>query len=174
MEENSGELVFLLVFVYLFVSFSKSRTKQSLRNWISDLSFLYFLVEYVRNLLGFHNHQYYWMLIFAILSQVRMQLGMAWPEYTDQSVGSTWYLKWQSEAEMSFKSRKTDDIQWFFWFFIRSMIYGYVLLNVIRFVRRKVPRLLGYGPLRRDPNLRKLRRVVIWFRICIFYFLILF
>lgn len=93
--------------------------------------------------------------------QVRLQLGMAWPEEIYQAVGSTWYLKWQSEAEMSFKSRKSDDLQWFFWFLIRSVIYGYILLHVFRFLKRRIPRLLGYGPLRRDPNLQKLQRVVL-------------
>ena len=85
---------------------------------------------------------------------------MAWPEYVDQSVGSTWYLKWQSEAEMNFRSRKTDGLQWYLWFLLRSVVYGFVLLHVFRFMRRKIPGLLGYGPLRRDPNLRKLQRVV--------------
>lgn len=90
-----------------------------------------------------------------------MQLGMAWPEEVGQTVGSTWYLKWQSEAEMNFKSRKTDGIRWFLWFFIRSIAYGYVLFHIFRFMKRKVPRLLGYGPFRRNPNMRKLRRVVL-------------
>lgn len=89
-----------------------------------------------------------------------MRLGMAWPEYFDQSVASTWYLKWQSEAEMSFRSRKKDEFQWYLWFLIRTAVYGYVLYHVIHFMKRKIPRLLGYGPLRRNPNLRKLQRVV--------------
>lgn len=91
-----------------------------------------------------------------------MQLGMAWPEEIDQTVGSTWYLKWQSEAEMSFKSRKSDDLQWFLWFVVRLFIYGYILFHAFRFLKRKVPRLLGFGPLRsKGPNLQKLRRVVL-------------
>lgn len=90
-----------------------------------------------------------------------MQLGMAWPEEIDQAVGSTWYLKWQSEAERSFKSRKRDDTQWFLWFLIRSFIYGYVLFHIIQFMNRKIPPLLGYGPWRENPNLRKLQRVVL-------------
>lgn len=101
------------------------------------------------------------LILDASYFQVRMQLGMAWPEEVGQTVGSTWYLKWQSEAEMNFKSRKTDGIRWFFWFFIRSIAYGYVLFHVLRFMKRKVPRLLGYGPFRRNPNMRKLRRVVL-------------
>ncbi|KAF8401371.1 hypothetical protein HHK36_012307 [Tetracentron sinense] len=101
---------------------------------------------------------------FIIPFPVRMNLGMAWPEEIDQTVGSTWYLKWQSEAEMNFKSRKTDGIKWFLWFFIRSIVYGYVLVHVFRFTKRKIPRLLGYGPLRRDPNLRKLQRVKAYFK----------
>ncbi|CAL2269646.1 unnamed protein product [Prunus armeniaca] len=90
---------------------------------------------------------------------VRIQLGMAWPEEIDQAVASTWYLKWQSEAEMNYKSRRTDDIQWYFWFLIRSVIYGYVCFHLFRFMKRKIPRLLGYGPLRRDPNMQKLKKV---------------
>ncbi|KAH0719579.1 hypothetical protein KY285_015610 [Solanum tuberosum] len=101
---------------------------------------------------------------FIIPYRVRMRLGMAWPEYFDQSVASTWYLKWQSEAEMSFRSRKKDDFQWYLWFLIRTAVYGYVLYHVIRFMKRKIPRLLGYGPLRRNPNLRKLQRVKAYFR----------
>lgn len=85
---------------------------------------------------------------------------MAWPEEIEQTVGSTWYLQWQSEAEMNFKSRNTEDFKWFLWFLIRSSIYGFVLYHVFRFLKRKVPRLLGYGPFRRDPNVRKFWRVV--------------
>lgn len=93
--------------------------------------------------------------------QVRIQLGMAWPEEIFETVESTWYLKWQSDAEANFKSRQTDDDgQWFIWFIIRTAIYGFVLYHVFKFMRRKVPRLLGYGPMRKDPNWRKLRRVV--------------
>ncbi|KAH9706864.1 putative inactive ATP-dependent zinc metalloprotease FTSHI 5 [Citrus sinensis] len=94
-----------------------------------------------------------------ILENVRMKLGMAWPQYMDQSVGSTWYLGWQSEVEMSFNSRKTDDLNWSIWFLIRTAVYGYVLFHILRFMKRKIPRLLGFGPMRRDPNFRKLRRV---------------
>ncbi|KAH9706865.1 putative inactive ATP-dependent zinc metalloprotease FTSHI 5 [Citrus sinensis] len=94
---------------------------------------------------------------------VRMKLGMAWPQYMDQSVGSTWYLGWQSEVEMSFNSRKTDDLNWSIWFLIRTAVYGYVLFHILRFMKRKIPRLLGFGPMRRDPNFRKLRRVKAYF-----------
>ncbi|GMG99880.1 hypothetical protein Nepgr_001720 [Nepenthes gracilis] len=101
---------------------------------------------------------------FIIPYPARIRLGMAWPEEIDQSVGSTWYLKWQSEAEMSFKTRKRDDVQWYLWFFIRAIIYGYVLFHVFRFMKRKIPRVLGYGPLRRDPNIRKLQRVLYYIK----------
>uniref|UniRef100_A0A5B7C2I5 CARD domain-containing protein n=1 Tax=Davidia involucrata TaxID=16924 RepID=A0A5B7C2I5_DAVIN len=121
--------------------------------------------EKIRNI----NDDIMMMIVFPVVEfvipfPVRMRLGMAWPEYIDQSVGSTWYLKWQSEAEMNFKSRKTDDVQWYLWFLIRSTIYGYMLFHIFRFMKRKIPRLLGYGPLRRDPNLRKLRRVKAYLR----------
>ncbi|XP_068666932.1 probable inactive ATP-dependent zinc metalloprotease FTSHI 5, chloroplastic isoform X2 [Aristolochia californica] len=101
---------------------------------------------------------------FLIPKAVRMKLGMAWPEEVYQTVGSTWYLQWQSEAEMSFKARKVGNWQWYFWFLIRSGIFFFVLFNVFRFMRRKIPRLLGYGRFRRDPNLRKLRRVKYYFK----------
>lgn len=90
-----------------------------------------------------------------------MRLGMAWPEEIDQTVDATWYLKWQSEAELDFKSRKTDGAQWVFWFFIRTAIFGFVLFHLFQFMTRKVPRFLGYGPLRRNPNLQKFVRLVI-------------
>ncbi|KAL4637644.1 hypothetical protein ACB092_03G091900 [Castanea dentata] len=116
--------------------------------------------EEIRNL----NDDIMMMVVFPIVDfiipyPVRMQLGMAWPEEIDQAVGSTWYLKWQSEAERNFKSRKRDDTQWFLWFLIRSFIYGYVLFHIIQFMNRKIPPLLGYGPWRENPNLRKLQRV---------------
>ncbi|XP_004304783.1 PREDICTED: uncharacterized protein LOC101297468 [Fragaria vesca subsp. vesca] len=90
---------------------------------------------------------------------VRIQLGMAWPEEIDQAVDSTWYLKWQSEAEMNYKSRKTDGLQWYIWFLMRTVAYGYVLFHVFGFLKREVPSFLGYGPIRTDPNREKLRRV---------------
>lgn len=95
-----------------------------------------------------------------------MRLGMAWPEYSDVSVSSTWYLTWQSEAEANFKSRKKDELPWYFWFLVRTAIYVYVLFHVFRFLKRKVPRVLGFGPIRKDPNFRKLRRVVKFFFAC--------
>ncbi|ONK71896.1 uncharacterized protein A4U43_C04F13490 [Asparagus officinalis] len=104
------------------------------------------------------------LLELIIPKQVRMSLGMAWPEEAYQAVGSTWYLKWQSEAEINYKARKRDNIQWYLWFLIRSAIYGFVLFNVLRYLKRKIPRLLGYGPFRRDPNLRKLQRVKAYFQ----------
>ncbi|KAJ7973529.1 ATP-dependent zinc metalloprotease FtsH [Quillaja saponaria] len=129
----------------------KTRIVSYARDWV---------FEKVKNI----NDDIVMMIVFPIVEflvpyPVRMQLGMAWPEETNEAIGSTWYLKWQSEAEMSFKSRKTDNIQWFLWFFIRSIIYGFVLFHVFQFIKRKIPRLLGFGPLRRNPNLRKFRRV---------------
>lgn len=85
---------------------------------------------------------------------------MAWPEEIDQSVGSTWYLEWQSMADISFRSRKLGTLRWYFLFIVKSVIYGYVLYHTFRFMRRKIPGLLGYGPYRRDPNFRKLRKLV--------------
>ncbi|KAL1294317.1 hypothetical protein HN51_055056 [Arachis hypogaea] len=97
---------------------------------------------------------------FLVPYPVRMRLGMAWPEEIYQTVDATWYLKWQSEAEFNYKSRLTDELTgWYFWFFVRAAVFGFVMFHVFKFLGRKVPRLFGYGPLRRDPNMRKLRRV---------------
>uniref|UniRef100_A0A2P2JWF2 Uncharacterized protein n=1 Tax=Rhizophora mucronata TaxID=61149 RepID=A0A2P2JWF2_RHIMU len=132
----------------------KSRFVSYGRNW---------LLEKIRNI----NDDIMMMIVFPMLEliipfPVRMRLGMAWPEEIDQSVRSTWYLRWQSEAEASFRSRNSENIEWFIWFAIRTMIYGYILSHVFWFVKRKVPRLLGFGPLRRDPNLQKLQRLVLF------------
>lgn len=99
---------------------------------------------------------------FIIPYPVKIRLGMAWPEEIDQSVGSTWYLEWQSMADISFRSRKLGTLRWYFLFIVKSVIYGYVLYHTFRFMRRKIPGLLGYGPYRRDPNFRKLRKLV-WY-----------
>ncbi|KAG4911184.1 hypothetical protein JHK87_057300 [Glycine soja] len=101
---------------------------------------------------------------FLVPYPVRIQLGMAWPEEIYQTVDSTWYLKWQSEAELNFRSRQTttdddEEVPWFFWFLVRAAIYGFVLFHVLKFTRRRLPSLLGFGPLRRDPNMQKLQRV---------------
>ncbi|KAG1330897.1 putative inactive ATP-dependent zinc metalloprotease FTSHI 5, chloroplastic [Cocos nucifera] len=104
------------------------------------------------------------MVDLIIPKPIRMSLGMAWPEEVYQAVGTTWYVKWQSETEMNHNARKKDGIRWYLGFLMRSSIFGFVLFNVLRFLKRKIPRLLGYGPLRRDPNLRKLRRVKAYFQ----------
>lgn len=88
---------------------------------------------------------------------------MAWPEEIDQTVDSTWYLKYQSEAELGLRSRKSDDFTWFLWFMIRSAIYGYIWFHIFSFMRKKIPRILGYGPVRRNPNVRMLGRVVTYY-----------
>ncbi|KNA05484.1 hypothetical protein SOVF_189840 [Spinacia oleracea] len=96
---------------------------------------------------------------FLIPYQLRVMMGMAWPEELDQAIESTWYLEWQSVAEYSFKSRKTDTFRWYLFFLIRSAIYGYILYHTFQFMKKKVPIWLGYGPYRQDPNIRKLRRL---------------
>lgn len=92
--------------------------------------------------------------------QVRILLGMAYPEYSDMSIGSNWYLKWQSEAGTNFRTRNTEEFKWYFWFLVRAAIYGYILFHIFQYMKKKVPRVLGFGPLRKDPNFRKLRKVV--------------
>ncbi|CAA0833428.1 FtsH extracellular protease family [Striga hermonthica] len=106
------------------------------------------------------------MIVFPLVEfvtyEVRMRLGMAWPEYSHVSIGPSWYLNWQYEAETSFTSRKKDVFLWHLWFLVKTAIYGYVMYHVFRFMRRKVPRVLGAlgsGNSRRDSILRMLWRV---------------
>ncbi|XP_063940731.1 probable inactive ATP-dependent zinc metalloprotease FTSHI 5, chloroplastic [Daucus carota subsp. sativus] len=80
------------------------------------------------------------------------------------SAGLAWYMDWLTVADMNFRSRNSLDFVWYLGFTVRTVIYGYVLLHVFRFMKRKIPRLLGFGPLRRDPNMRKLRRLKAYFR----------
>ncbi|KAI3991255.1 hypothetical protein MKX01_022476 [Papaver californicum] len=121
--------------------------------------------EKIQNL----NDDIMMMIIFPVLDfivpyPVRMKLGMAWPEEAFQTVGSTWYLEWQSTADISFRTRKKDGIRWYLLFYIKSAVYAFVLFNVLRLVKKKAPRLLGFGPIRRDPNKEKLRRVKGYFK----------
>lgn len=91
--------------------------------------------------------------------QVRVELGMAWPE--EQTTDTPWFLKWQLSAETRTYTRKTEsELQWKMLFISRIAISGFVLFHVFNFLRRKIPRLLGSGPVRKDPNRRKLGRVV--------------
>ncbi|VFQ70809.1 unnamed protein product [Cuscuta campestris] len=103
------------------------------------------------------------VLEFVIPYPVRARLGMAWPEYADQNASSSWYLTWLAEAEMNFRSRKEDNFWWYSLFLIRTVTYGSVLYLVVSFMRRKISRILGFGPIRRNPNFRKLRRVKAYF-----------
>lgn len=80
------------------------------------------------------------------------------------SAGLAWYMDWLTVADMNFRSRNSLDFIWYLGFAVRTVIYGYVLLHIFRYLKRKIPRLLGFGPLRRDPNMRKLRRLKAYFR----------
>lgn len=93
--------------------------------------------------------------------QVRVKLGMACPE--EGTMDTTLFLKWQVRAETRTNTRRTQsEIQWIVLFITRTAISGFVLFHVFKFMRRKIPRLLGYGPVsvRKNPNRRKLGRVV--------------
>ncbi|GKV07084.1 hypothetical protein SLEP1_g18890 [Rubroshorea leprosula] len=99
------------------------------------------------------------LIEFIIPYPVRLQFGVVGPSEIGRSFSTSWYLKWRYEIEMEFESRKTDGILWFLWFLIRSTIYGFVLFNVFQLIRTKIPKLLGYGPLLRDPKVQKWRRL---------------
>ncbi|KAK4484070.1 hypothetical protein RD792_011289 [Penstemon davidsonii] len=95
-------------------------------------------LERIKNI----NDDIMMMIVFPVLEfvipyQVRMQLGMAWPEYSDVSVGSTWYLKWQSEAEINFRSRKTDEFRCFLLVFDQNSAKAYFRFRMKRIKRKK-------------------------------------
>ncbi|KAI4303029.1 hypothetical protein MLD38_038710 [Melastoma candidum] len=63
-----------------------------------------FVIEKVKNINDDIAMTIFFPLVeYLVPYPIRMRLGMAWPEYIDQTVGSTWYLKWQSEAELNFR-----------------------------------------------------------------------
>ncbi|KAI5398282.1 probable inactive ATP-dependent zinc metalloprotease FTSHI 5, chloroplastic [Lathyrus oleraceus] len=104
-------------------------------------------------------------LLVLLLNRVRVKLGMACPE--EGTMDTTGFLKWQVKAETRTNARRTQsEIQWIVLFITRTAISGFVLFHVFKFMRRKIPRLLGYGPVsvRNNPNRRKLGRVAYYFQ----------
>nr|QKY65106.1 AAA-type ATPase family protein [Passiflora pittieri] len=100
------------------------------------------------------------VLEFIVPVLARLCWGMKWREKIKQTASLTWFSKWYSEAKMRLKfSKSGHGTQWFLSFVIRTVIYGYIVFHMFQFLKRKVPRLHGYGPLVRDPSLLKLQRV---------------
>lgn len=71
------------------------------------------------------------------------------------------YLNWKSEAEEDIKSQQEDEeFNWYFMFIVRAIIYGYVLSHIFQFLKKRTPKLPGSTRRRKDPNMRKLKRLV--------------
>ncbi|KAL5068596.1 hypothetical protein RYX36_019483 [Vicia faba] len=97
-------------------------------------------------------------------NMVRVKLGMAWPE-EEPIMDTPWFLKWQLSTETRTNTRKAEsEIQWTMLFISRTAISGFVLFHMFKFLKRKTPKLLGYGPVRKNPNRRKLGRVAYYFQ----------
>nr|QKY65100.1 AAA-type ATPase family protein [Passiflora contracta] len=95
----------------------------------------------------------------------RMSLGMTWLQKINEATDSTWFSKWYSETKIRFEFRESEHgLTWFLPFIIRTVIYGYIVFHTFQFLKRKVLRILGFGPLVRDPSMRKLRRVKAFFK----------
>ncbi|KAL8171854.1 hypothetical protein V2J09_023658 [Rumex salicifolius] len=100
---------------------------------------------------------------FVIPYSARIMIGMAWPEEIGQTVGTPWYLKWQSETEMRFRSRRAVDSFSYIKIFVRCAIYGYVFIHVIQlawYMKKKAVRVLGFGPRFKNPNIRTKRQLI--------------
>ncbi|KAI3812339.1 hypothetical protein L1987_17046 [Smallanthus sonchifolius] len=75
------------------------------------------------------------------------------------------YLNWKSEAEESIKSQSEDEeFSWYFMFVVRAIMYGYILSHIFSFLKKRTPKLPGFKVRRRNPNMRKLRRLKYFFR----------
>lgn len=97
------------------------------------------------------------VLEFVIPSRVKIKLG--------KTTAMKQYLNWKSEAEENIKSQSEDEeFSWYFMFVVRAIIYGYVLSYIFRFLKKRTPKLPGFRLRRRNPNMRKLRRLKYFFR----------
>nr|XP_043606226.1 probable inactive ATP-dependent zinc metalloprotease FTSHI 5, chloroplastic [Erigeron canadensis] len=96
-------------------------------------------------------------LELVIPSQVKMKLG--------KTTAMKQYQNWKSEAEESLRAQREDEeFSWYFMFAVRAIIYGYVLSSIFRFLKKRTPKLPGVNrPGRRNPNMRKLRRLKYFF-----------
>ena len=72
------------------------------------------------------------------------------------------YLNWKSEAEEDIRSQSEDEeFNWYFMFAVRFIIYVYVLSKIFEYLKKRTPKLPGVKrPGRRNPNMRKLRKLV--------------
>ncbi|KAJ9549345.1 hypothetical protein OSB04_021888 [Centaurea solstitialis] len=90
------------------------------------------------------------------------------PSWAKKSAAMDRYLNWKSEADSDIKTRIEDsDFNWYFVFGVRAIIYGYVVFNIFQFLKRKIKKLPGIRPIRKDPNMRKLQRLkaLFWTRL---------
>eukprot|EP01018_Ginkgo_biloba_P009872 Gb_28496 [translate_table: standard] len=97
-----------------------------------------------------------------IPKQVRMALGMAWPEAAEEAVGSTWFLEWQMQTEKNVQAREKQGstfISWLSGFPFRCFFYGYPLVVVFQFVCRVVYKILGGRDLPETPLQAKKKKV---------------
>lgn len=71
------------------------------------------------------------------------------------------YLNWKSEAEETINSQKEDEeFNWYFMFGVRAIIYWYILSHIFNFLRKRTPKLPGLNVRRKNPNVRKFKRLV--------------
>lgn len=78
------------------------------------------------------------------------------------------YLNWKLEEDKKIKIEVEDSmVNWYFLFVVRAIIYGYIVSKIFHFMKKKIKKLPGVRPIRRDPNMRKLQRLksLFWTRL---------
>ncbi|XP_076950574.1 putative inactive ATP-dependent zinc metalloprotease FTSHI 5, chloroplastic [Bidens hawaiensis] len=75
------------------------------------------------------------------------------------------YLNWKSVAEETINSQKEDEeFNWYFMFGVRAIIYWYILSHIFNFLKKRTPKLPGLNVRRKNPNVRKFKRLKYIFR----------
>lgn len=123
------QILFLLRICYNVLNFIWSKLISGSVTWY--LGKLNHILEVVMVRVGFP------IIEFIIPKQIRMALGLAWPEAAEETAVSTWYLVWQMEAERNVQARQKLDstlLQRLMGFTFSCFLYGYPLVLALRYL----------------------------------------
>ncbi|CAH1414735.1 unnamed protein product [Lactuca virosa] len=124
---------------------------------LRDLSAVNMVIHWVHNM----NKEIMAIIVFPILDFViPYQTWLDLSRYTAMKN----FLNWKIKAEREVKSQNEGgEFNWYFLFAVRTFIYGYILYQIFRFIKRKTPK-IGFWPKRKSVNMQKLRRLKYFFR----------